>query len=257
VYNTSTGIISDAVGGNFAVHNTGGGSISEAKGGSFLINRAAGTISKGYGVFIGEVESTEAWSLYASDANAKSYFAGRVLIGVDPNTSATETLQVGGDMSLAAGKCVKITNGPELGTCPSDRRFKTAIRPIVGALDRLTALTPVNYHFRTEDFPERNFSNHRQHGLIAQDVEGIYPDLVSTDADGYKRVKYGNELMMQSIAAIKELRGELATRTKELHGELAAKDRMIEELKALVCVDHPTATRRAPGRLVPRPSEAA
>jgi hypothetical protein len=40
--------------------------------------------------------------------------------------------------------------------------------------------------------------------VIAQEVETVYPELVQTDADGYKSVEYGN-LVAPIIEAIKEL----------------------------------------------------
>jgi hypothetical protein len=40
-------------------------------------------------------------------------------------------------------------------------------------------------------------------GLIAQDLEQVYPELVSTDQDGYKSVQYSH-LVPVLIEAIKE-----------------------------------------------------
>lgn len=41
-------------------------------------------------------------------------------------------------------------------------------------------------------------------GVIAQEVEKVFPDLVQTNADGYKTVSYGN-LVAPVIEAIREL----------------------------------------------------
>ncbi len=41
-------------------------------------------------------------------------------------------------------------------------------------------------------------------GVIAQEVEQVYPSLVKTDDEGYKTVQYGN-LIAPVIEAIKEL----------------------------------------------------
>ena len=45
-------------------------------------------------------------------------------------------------------------------------------------------------------------------GLIAQEVEIILPELVDVDEEGYKTVRYGLELQMLAIQAIKELKAE-------------------------------------------------
>ena len=48
---------------------------------------------------------------------------------------------------------------------------------------------------------------YRQIGLIAQEVEKIYPELVLTDVDGYKSVDY-SKLTPILVEAIKELKAE-------------------------------------------------
>ncbi len=44
----------------------------------------------------------------------------------------------------------------------------------------------------------------KQIGLIAQEVEKVFPELVSTDSEGYKSIAYG-KLTAVLIEAIKEL----------------------------------------------------
>ncbi len=60
-------------------------------------------------------------------------------------------------------------------------------------------------------------------GLIAQEVEQVFPQLVSTDEKGLKQVTYNMELQMHMIQAIKELKTEndaLREETKELRAHL-------------------------------------
>jgi len=49
--------------------------------GYFSITKNAGSVGSGYGVYIGAIQATNKWSIYASDATAPSYFAGNVGIG--------------------------------------------------------------------------------------------------------------------------------------------------------------------------------
>lgn len=98
----------------------------------------------------------------------------------------------------------------------SDRRWKQDIVPVDGALRKVMALQGVYYHWRTAEYPQMNFGTGRQMGLIAQDVEQVVPELVSTDADGYKSVEYSHmvalllEAMKEQQAQIEELKRENA-----------------------------------------------
>jgi len=132
--------------------------------------------------------------------------------------TATDRLQVFGDVRVGiAGTngCVKRFDGTGLiGTCSSDRRLKKNITAFAPALDKLTALQPVHYYWRAEDFPNRHFGNSQTYGLVAQDVEQVLPELVATDSDGYKAVDY-SKLPLLTIQAMKELKAENDARKAE------------------------------------------
>jgi len=123
----------------------------------------------------------------------------------------TDKLQVFGDIRVGTtgtNGCVKGFDGTGLiGTCSSDRRLKKNITPFAPALDKLTALQPVHYYWRAEDFPNRHFGNRRTYGLIAQDVEQVLPEIVATDSDGYKAIDY-TKLPLLTIQAMKELKAK-------------------------------------------------
>ena len=85
----------------------------------------------------------------------------------------------------------------------SDRRFKKNIINIPNALDKLNKINGVFYYWKTKEFPKRNFSNDKQIGVIAQDVEKVFPELVNTDSDSYKSVNY-SKLTPILIEAVKE-----------------------------------------------------
>jgi hypothetical protein len=63
------------------------------------------------------------------------------------------------------------------------------------------------YNYKVEEFPERQFPKDRQIGFIAQEVEAIYPELVITDEQGYKKVDYA-KITPVLVEAIKELKAE-------------------------------------------------
>jgi hypothetical protein len=69
-----------------------GASITNAYGGYFTHMANTGTITNGYGIYVGTIFGNNKWSLYASDNSAPSYFAGNVGIG---NSSPASLLNVG------------------------------------------------------------------------------------------------------------------------------------------------------------------
>ena len=76
------------------------------------------------------------------------------------------------------------------GTCSSDLRWKKDIRPLENSLDRILSLRGVSYDWRKAEFPNKDFNNDRQIGLIAQEVEAVFPELVKTDNEGFKSMDY-------------------------------------------------------------------
>jgi hypothetical protein len=146
-----------------------------------------------------------------------------------------DKLQVYGDIRIGTtgtNGCIKNFAGTGiLGTCSSDRRLKKDFTPFAPMLDKVTALQPVHYFWRADEFPDRHFGNAQNYGLIAQDVEQVLPELVSTDSDGYKAIDY-SKLPLLTIQSVKELKAKndaLQQRVEELERlvaeMLAAKDR--------------------------------
>ncbi len=85
----------------------------------------------------------------------------------------------------------------------SDERFKKNIEPVTNTVEKLLKLNGVSYEYNKEEFPNKNFADGKQIGLIAQNVEEVFPELVQTDSEGYKSVAYQN-LVPILIEAIKE-----------------------------------------------------
>jgi hypothetical protein len=168
--------------------------------------------------------------------------------GVDVNNLpvVTDKLQVIGDIRVGTtgtNGCVKRFDGGALaGTCSSDRRFKKDITPFGPVLNQLTALQPVHYYWRAEEFPSRHFGNSRSYGLIAQDVEQVLPELVATDGDGYKAVDY-SQLPLLTIQAVKELKAENDA-LKARIAEIDPLKQRVAELERLLTEMHAAMSRR-------------
>ncbi|MFC2089588.1 tail fiber domain-containing protein [Bacteroidota bacterium] len=107
----------------------------------------------------------------------------------------------------------------------SDRRLKNNIEPLENSLTKMLAIQGVSFEWKDKTKPEG------QHiGLIAQDVEEVYPELVHTMENGTKAVNYS-----QMVAVLIESVRELNTKVEMLEEQNAQlKDNLLmqDELKA-------------------------
>lgn len=89
----------------------------------------------------------------------------------------------------------------------SDIRYKENISKLKNSLDKILTLNWYEYNLKA--------SGKKDLWLIAQEVEGVYPELVSTDENGYKSVQYMN-LVAPLIEAIKEQQKSIEILKKEV-----------------------------------------
>jgi hypothetical protein len=108
----------------------------------------------------------------------------------------------------------------------SDKRWKTNLSPLNNSLKKITLLNGYSFNWDTANYPEMNFPTEPQIGLIAQEVEKIFPKLVHTDDEGYKAVAY-DKLTAVLVEALKELNNKNET----LSSEIEALKNEIEILK--------------------------
>lgn len=121
----------------------------------------------------------------------------------------------------------------------SDERFKKNIKPLKNSLEAISKLDGVTYDWKINEFPNEKFPDVKQNGLIAQDVEKVFPNLVETRADGYKTVDYVM-LVPSLIEAVKELNtkvDKLAKENKELKeslkDEASKREKLVKGLNSL------------------------
>lgn len=125
----------------------------------------------------------------------------------------------------------------------SDKKLKENIKPEENVLEKLSQLESVTYTFRDND--NLNLSSQLQHGFLAQNLEEVFPELVTTiskpiyDKDNfeetgtynYKAVNYTGLISVLTSSLnemntkvtileteIAELRNELATTKNSLNG---------------------------------------
>ena len=151
-------------------------------------------------------------------------------VGIGPvATTPVTPLQVGGDIRVGTtgtNGCLQNFSGAGMmGTCTSDARLKSNILPFAPLLDKLVKLQPVHFDWNIEQYPDYHFGAGRNSGLLAQDVEKVFPDLVFVDAHGFKTVNY-SELPYLTLAAIRELK----TENDSLRTQIAERNKEVAEL---------------------------
>jgi hypothetical protein len=127
-------------------------------------------------------------------------------VGIN-KTNPTYTLDVNGE--IIADKCHE----------RSDIRLKTDVNPLNSALEQIALLRGVTFHWK-----DKKKDNGQQMGVIAQEIEKVFPQVVSTDGSGYKSVAYSS-LVAPLIEAVKELKSENET----LKARLEALEKMIKD----------------------------
>jgi hypothetical protein len=158
-----------------------------------------------------------------SSAGAKAYFAGNVGIG---DTAPGYKLEVAGNVNISTGNAFRVA-GTSICTSSgctisSDRRLKENISPLDDSLEKILQLQGVEYDWKDK----RVFSDKHQIGLIAQDVEKVYPEVVVTDSKtGLKAIAYA-QLISPIIEAIKFLNDRVAWL-------FAENDRQAKDIKTL------------------------
>lgn len=125
----------------------------------------------------------------------------------------------------------------------SDARLKKNIRPLTGALDQLMELRPVTFEYK--DPQSIHELPGTQIGMIAQEVEKVFPDWVDTAPNGMKRLSiHGFEAL--TVGALRELRNEkdakisdlkksaeeLRKELTETRSELAAQKELVSKMAA-------------------------
>jgi len=113
---------------------------------------------------------------------------GSNLLYID--NSNTSSPLIGGDFTaneVTINGSLHATGGI---TKNSDIKFKKSIEPLSDVLNKLKMINCIYYNWRQDEYPEMVFSKGRQIGVIAQELEKVYPELVSTNTKGYKSVDY-------------------------------------------------------------------
>ncbi|HTZ17825.1 MAG TPA: tail fiber domain-containing protein [Dissulfurispiraceae bacterium] len=182
---TWAGNISQTGSNNVYVGSSAGGGMSPSSGGS-------GNVFIGYwaGLYM-NVDSTDSNKLYIDNCAIMNQETGACDMPLIYGEFDSRIVQINGSLTMTAA------------ATSSDIRFKKNIKPLTESLDKVMQLKGVSYEWKVDENPGRGFTNGRQIGLIAQDVEKVIPEVVTTTYKGYKALAY-ERLVPVLVEAIKE-----------------------------------------------------
>ena len=203
-----------AVGFNALINNQGA---SNTVIGSNALANITGDNNIGIGYNVGKNISTINNAIYIGSTGVNGDASGTIRIGevaLDSQNSATY---------LAGVRLVNLTNFTaigidtdtgQLGIDGSSRRFKEDIHDMGNASQGIMRLRPVTFRYKK---PANDGSKPIQYGLIAEEVEKVYPDLVVYDGKGQiLTVKY-QEISSLLLNEVQRQQGEI----KSLNDRLA------------------------------------
>ena len=173
---------------------------------------------------------------------------GSMLFYTNNGTALTERMRISstGNVGIGINPTYKLhvngrirTNGINE---TSDGRLKKDVKKIMNASELVKALNGVTYYWRTDEFPDMELEDKLQYGLIAQELEKVIPELVSTDSEGWKSVEYTHlipillEALKEQLVMVETLQEQNASVSKkfENYASLASD---IELLKEAVGID--------------------
>ena len=201
------------------------GSFSGSIDGNTIINAHSVTaISASFVLQTYESSSTIIHSgsnVFGDENTDTQQFTGSILIsgsGAGNGSSIITTGSINISGSLGVGTAASGVVGAILATndivafASSDERLKENVELIGSAVEKVEAINGVTFDW----IPMEGVHVHSGHdvGVIAQEVEKVLPELVTTRDNGYKAVKY-EKLTAVLIQAVKEL----SKRVKQLENK--------------------------------------
>jgi hypothetical protein len=139
-----------------------------------------------------------------------------------------ETFIAGIAFTHLTGAQVIVTTSGQLGVLASSERYKTAIKRMDVDSTKLQQLRPVTFHLKTEP------QGVQQYGLIAEEVDKIYPDLVLRNESGQiEGVRY-DELAPILLREVQQQQQTIEAESEKVSAQdqqLAAQAQVLRDLK--------------------------
>ena len=98
----------------------------------------------------------------------------------------------------------------------SDGRLTQNIVPLSDILSKLDQLRGVSFEWNKVSTSIGNKEGERGIGMIAQEVQKVYPELVVVSKDGYLSIDYG-KFTVVLLQAVKELQSQVSARQDQIN----------------------------------------
>jgi len=190
------------------------------------LNGTRGSANIGIGDFAGDLITSGSNNIDIGSPGASSD-NGTIRIGTEGTQKSTFIAGIAD--SKVTGAAVYVTSSGQLGVLASSERYKTDIESLGTTTQRLQQLRPVSFHLKTDP------GGAVQYGLIAEEVDKIYPELVIRDEKGIiQGVRY-DELAPMLLNVVQEQGAKIKAQADDIVAARAeAGDAKIEAHKATV-----------------------
>ena len=109
---------------------------------------------------------------------------------------------------------------------PSDRRLKDHIETLSATLQKIDQIRGVRFEYKDQ----RKYAAGPKIGVIAQELQKVYPEMVTTGKDGFLKVDY-TQLTGILIQAIKEQQKEIEDLKAQMNKQQEQIDQILKRLK--------------------------
>jgi hypothetical protein len=216
----STGNDNTATGVDALENNTNGGS-NTAIGGVALGTNTTGSNNIAIGFDAGDSLTTGSNNIDIGNSGVAAE-ANTIRIGAQGNQTATFIAGIFGGTRIKKGCDVVVDSTGMLGCTKSSARYKRDIRDMADASDKLMKLRPVTFQYKEDS------DGIQQYGLIAEEVQKVYPELVIEGNDGRPETV---EYQVLPAMLLNELQKEVRDNHRQT-AQIAKLSRQIEEMKA-------------------------
>jgi hypothetical protein len=148
-----------------------------------------------------------------------------IQIGVQGTQTSTKIAGING--TLVSGSAVYVTSTGQLGTLVSSERYKTDIATMPALSAKLAQLRPVTFHYRTDP------TGVQQYGLIAEEVDKVYPELVIRDDTGKIQGVHYEELAPMLLSEVQQQRSDLEGQQATIKSQSAKINELTQQVAEL------------------------
>ncbi len=188
-----------------AFYQMGTGSQNTAIGDQVLPNFTSGSNNVALGALAGSNLEAGSNNIYIGHnvAAVVNDDSNTIVIGNSSHTALTYIRGISGATS-SGGITVYVNSNGQLGTIQSSRRFKENIEEVVPeVIDKLQDLDVVEFNYIGDE------SKELQYGMIAEDVEQIFPEMIVYDKEGKINTIQYHKLVPLLIKECQTMRSEL------------------------------------------------